>query len=210
MIFQTRIIYMAYIIYGTGIFSDVLLDEILMDDEQVLAFCLDDNLIDADTHLDRPLLSFSNVEEFYPPTDVDLLIGITYQKKNETRNAYYQKGIDKGYSMSGFVSKNSNISKKTTIGKNNIILSGNLIQAGVEIGQNNVLWNTNHIGHHSKIGDNCFISSHVVISGNCEIGKNAFFGVNSTVIDNITIGDYSLIGAGAVVKEDTMQNQVIK
>ena len=104
---------MAYIIYGTGIFSDVLLDEILMDDEQVLAFCLDDNLIDADTHLDRPLLSFSNVEEFYPPTDVDLLIGITYQKKNETRNAYYQKGIDKGYSMSGFVSKNSNISKKT-------------------------------------------------------------------------------------------------
>lgn len=190
---------MSYIIYGTGIFSEVLLEEILMNNEEVLAFCLDEEFIDSGTHLDRPLVPFSNVEEIYLPKDTDLLIGITYQKKNETRKEYYQKGLSKGYSMNGFTSKNSNISKNFSKGKNNVILSGNLIQTGVEVGENNVFWNTNHIGHHTKIGSNCFFSTHVVISGNCLINDNVFFGVNSTVIDNINIKEYALIDRKSVV-----------
>ena len=201
---------MKYIIYGTGIFSEVLLDEITMDNGEVLAFTLDDDLIETETHLNRPLIPFSKVEDTYSPSEIDLLIGITYQNKNETRREYYQKGIEKGYPMNGFISKNSNLSENISIGLNNIVLSGNLIQTDVQIGENNILWNTNHIGHHSKISNNCFISSHVIISGNCEVGENVFFGVNSTVIDNIIIGDYSLIGAGAVVKENTEENEVVK
>ena len=201
---------MTYIIYGTGIFSEVLLDEITKDNGDVLAFTLDDDLIKTETHLDIPLIPFSKIEDTYSPSKIDLLIGITYQNKNETRQEYFQKGIEKGYPMNGFISKNSNLSENISIGRNNIVLSGNVIQTDVQIGENNILWNTNHIGHHSKISNNCFISSHVVISGNCEVGENVFFGVNSTVIDNIVIGDYSLIGAGAVVKENTDKNEVVK
>ena len=50
---------MKYIIYGTGIFSEVLLDEITMDNGEVLAFTLDDDLIETETHLNRPLIPFS-------------------------------------------------------------------------------------------------------------------------------------------------------
>ena len=45
-ILQTRIYLMKLIIYGTGIFSEVLLDEIYENSKEVVAFTLDDELID--------------------------------------------------------------------------------------------------------------------------------------------------------------------
>lgn len=201
---------MNYIIYGTGKFSEVLLDEININDEEVSAFTLEDNLINSDYHLDKPLIPFSEVEKMYNPLEFELIVAILYQEKNKLREKYFLKGLKKGYSMNGFVSKQAKVSKKATIGKNNIVLSGNLIQTGVQIGDNNIFWNTNHIGHHSAIGNNCFFSSHVVLSGNCKVGNNAFFGVNSTIIDNLVIEDFSLIGAGATVKTSIKKNEVVK
>ena len=209
-ILQTRIYLMKLIIYGTGIFSEVLLDEIYENSKEVVAFTLDDELINSDTHMGIPLIPFSNIESKFNPSEYDLLIGITYQNKNETRKEYFLKGLEKGYSMNGFISNKSNISKNVSIGKNNIILSGNLIQTSVEIGDNNIFWNTNHIGHHTKIGNNCFISSHVVISGNCILGDNIFLGVNSTIIDNLEIEDFTLAGAGSVIKNSSKKNEIIK
>ena len=132
-ILQTRIYLMKLIIYGTGIFSEVLLDEIYENSKEVVAFTLDDELIDSDTHMGIPLIPFSNIESKFNPSEYDLLIGITYQNKNETRKEYFLKGLEKGYSMNGFISNNSNISKNVSIGKNNIILSGNLIQTSLKL-----------------------------------------------------------------------------
>jgi len=201
---------MSYIIYGTGKFSEVLFDEININNENVSAFTLEDNLINSENHLDKPLLPFSEVEKMYNPLEFELIIAILYQEKNQLREKYFLEGLKKGYPMNGFVSNQAKVSKTAIIGKNNIVLGGNLIQTGVQIGNNNIFWNSNHIGHHSEIQNNCFFSSHVVLSGNCKVGSNSFFGVNSTVIDNLLIEDFSLIGAGATVKTNTKKNEVVK
>ena len=40
-----------------------------------------------------PLIPFSNIESKFNPSEYDLLIGITYQNKNETRKEYFLKEL---------------------------------------------------------------------------------------------------------------------
>lgn len=198
------------VIYGGGLIAEVANFYFTNDsDYRVCAFTNAPQFISRDTFLGRPMVSFEEVHDLFPPSDYDIFIAIGYTKTNQIRQRRFLEAKRKGYVCATYISSKA-IYYGTPVGENCFILEGNIIQPFVRIGNNVIIWSGNHIGHHSKIHDHCFISSQVVISGNCIIEDNCFLGVNSTIRDNVRIGKFSVIGAGATVMRDCGERSVVQ
>ncbi len=194
------------IIFGSTGQAEVMAYLIDNDSEyEVVAFTSTKDYIDKDVIYGRPFVPFEDIEKQYPPSEYDMHIAIGYQKKNQTRQMFYNQAKEKGYKLLTYISsKCTNYAK--SIGDNCFIFEDNTIQPFVEIGNNCILWSGNHIGHHSIIDDNVFITSHVVISGHCKIGERSFLGVNSTLRDGITLANETILGAGALIVKNTEES----
>lgn len=196
------------IIFGSTGQAEVMAYLIDNDSEyEVVAFTSTKDYIDKDEIYGRPFVPFEEIEKQYPPSEYDMHIAIGYQKKNQTRQMFYNQAKEKGYKLLTYISsKCTNYAK--SIGDNCFIFEDNTIQPFVEIGNNCILWSGNHIGHHSVIDDNVFISSHVVISGHCRVEEYTFLGVNSTLRDGVTIKKGTTLGAGCLIVKDTEEDKV--
>jgi sugar O-acyltransferase (sialic acid O-acetyltransferase NeuD family) len=196
------------IIFGTARFGEVVDFYLTQDSEyEVAAFTASgDNILDS--FCDKPVVSFEDVQEKYPPTEYDMFVAIGARKMNLLRQGFCQDARDKGYTLLSYICSKAICWERDKIGDNVFIFENNVIQPFVSIGNGTILWSGNHIGHHSTIGDYCFITSHVVISGDCIIKDRCFVGVNATFHDGLTIGEANLIGAGALIQKDTDNNAV--
>ena len=174
----------------------------------VVAFTVDEEFSDADTHDGLPVLSWRTLEAVAPPHAIRLFCPISYRKVNEVRKAKYLEGKARGYHFISFVHE-SCVNNAQSIGENCFILENNVLQPFTRVGDNVVLWSGNHIGHHSTIGDHCFFASHVVVSGGVRIGPRCFIGVNATIGDNRALGEGVVVGAGSLVLSDVPDEGVI-
>jgi sugar O-acyltransferase (sialic acid O-acetyltransferase NeuD family) len=164
---------------------------------------VDEEFKDTDYFLGKPLISFQNIRESFPPSDYDFFVALSYTKLNELRKAKYLAAKNLGYNLASYISSKATVLNDKNIGENCFILEDNTIQPKVIIGNNVTLWSGNHIGHHSVIQDNVFISSHVVVSGGVIVEDSSFIGVNATLRDHIVIGSKSVIGAGSIIMKST-------
>ena len=173
-------------------------------DPSPVAFTINKEFIQETTFKGLPVVSFEEIELYYPPSEYKLFAPLT---DNKLRKKIYNEGKGKGYEFISYISKKcTNFASK--IGENCFILEDNTLQPFTEIGDNVILWSGNHIGHHSVIENNVFFTSHVVMSGHCHIKKGVFLGVNSTLRDGITVGENSIIGMGSVVTKDVPDNEI--
>jgi sugar O-acyltransferase (sialic acid O-acetyltransferase NeuD family) len=170
---------------------------------EVAGFTVDEEFKDTDYFLGKPLISFQNIRESFPPSDYDFFVALSYTKLNELRKAKYLAAKNLGYNLASYISSKATVLNDKNIGENCFILEDNTIQPKVIIGNNVTLWSGNHIGHHSVIQDNVFISSHVVVSGGVIVEDSSFIGVNATLRDHIVIGSKSVIGAGSIIMKST-------
>jgi sugar O-acyltransferase (sialic acid O-acetyltransferase NeuD family) len=197
------------VMFGTGQFAEVAVAYLERDTtHNIVAFALDRDFIEEPTFQGKPVVAFEDLEQHYPPDQIELFIPLSYKKMNRYREQHYLDAKQRGYRFITYISPHARIHSHTKIGENCMILDDNVIQPYVEIGNNCILWSGNHIGHHTKIRDNVFIASHAVVSGAVEIGNNCFLGVNCTIRDNITIAPFCLIGAGAVILDSTSEKQL--
>mgnify|MGYP003124512733 FL=1 len=171
-------------------------------DYQVVAFTVDNKYRDSESFEGLPLVDFDNLEDIYDPNEHMLFAPMTGIRMNKTREAIYNRGLQKGYRFCSYISSKATIFNNE-IGDNCFILEDNTIQPFTKIGNNVVMWSGNHIGHHSVIEDNVFFTSHVVMSGHCNIGKNSWLGVNCTLRDGLCVGESTLIAMGSLVTKDT-------
>jgi sugar O-acyltransferase (sialic acid O-acetyltransferase NeuD family) len=197
------------VIFGNGSFAELAYHYMETDSEyEIVAFSADEEYINKGTLFDLPVVPFNEVYERYPPDEYDMFVAITYTDLNHLRTEKYHQATDLGYNLVSYVSSDSVVSDKVTIGDNCFIFENQTIQPFVDIGDNVILWSGNHIGHHSTIHDNCFLASHVVVSGHVEIDEFCFLGVNSTVADGVTVAEHTLVGAQALIAADTVNNGV--
>tara|TARA_Y100001938_G_C7962236_1_gene364898 strand:- start:14 stop:676 length:663 start_codon:yes stop_codon:yes gene_type:complete len=169
---------------------------------KVVAFTVDSEYRDSESFEGLPLVDFDNLEDIYDPNEHMLFAPMTGIQMNKTREAIYNRGLQKGYRFCSYISSKATIFNNE-IGDNCFILEDNTIQPFTKIGNNVVMWSGNHIGHHSVIEDNVFFTSHVVMSGHCNIGKNSWLGVNCTLRDGLCVGESTLIAMGSLVTKDT-------
>lgn len=197
------------VIFGAGEFAEVA-DYYLTHDGglKVEAFTVDGDRLTEGRFREKPVVSFEQVLDSFPPGQFDMLVAIGYTRMNQARADKCAEAKAKGYKLISYVCSKSVVWPDLSIGENCFILENMTIQPFVKIGNNVTLWSGNHIGHHSRIGDNCFLTSHVVVSGGVQIGRNSFLGVNATIRDHIKIADYCVIGANTLILKDTQEKGV--
>ena len=197
------------ILFGVGQMAEIAYSYFSTDSKYtVVGFCVDKSHFKDDKFKNLPVVSFEEVENFFPVNTHCMFIPLAAKDSNRLREKKYLEAKSKGYELVSYISSLATILPESNIGENCFILENNTIQAFVEIGNNCVLWSGNHIGHHTKINDHCYLASHVVVSGRVTIGKNCYLGVNSTIRDGINIASGSVIGAGALVMRPTIENGV--
>ena len=170
---------------------------------EVVAFTLDADYRDTDTHRGLPLVDFEKIVDRYPPTEYAMFLPISFKRMSHFRRERYEQAKTRGYTLISYVSSKATTWPDLDIGENCFIFEDNTIQPFVKIGSNCVLWSGNHIGHHTTIGDHVFFTSQVVLSGACTVHDHAFFGVNATIRDETIIGEATLVGMGALITKDT-------
>ncbi len=197
------------VIFGTTDFARIASVYLDRDSEhEVVAFTVNEEYIDADELLGRPVVPWEKLVDSHPPDDFEMLVGIGFSQVNRTRADVYERCKDAGYSFVTYVCSRATLIDDIEIGENTFIFEDNVIQPFVTIGSNTILWSGNHIGHDATIGDHVFIASHAVVSGNVTIGDYSFVGVNATFRDGITVAPKSIIGAGALIMKDTIEGGI--
>lgn len=206
------------VLFGLGDLA-VIAHEYFSNDSkyEVVGFTVSEEHLKENTFCDLPVVSFEEVETYFPPEKHDMHVCIVYGNLNRDRQKICSRAKDKRYDLASYISSRSFVSPSAKIGEHAFIFEDNTIQPFVEIGNNAILWSGNHIGHHSILGDNIFISSHVVISGHCNVGGNVFIGVNSTLANNTVVGADSWVMHGALLSGKippksfvkTVQNEIV-
>ncbi len=86
-----------------------------------------------------------------------------------------------------------------SLGKGNIICSGNILTCNIEIKDFVVLNLMCTVGHDTIIESYSSFMPSVNISGEVLIGEGVYVGTGVKIVNQLEIGEYAIIGAGAVV-----------
>lgn len=197
------------IIFGNSDFA-YLASIYLKEQYEIVAYCVDDEYVNSDTFLNKPLLPFSCLGKLYPKDEYSIFIAIGYKKINSVREKIYNKIHEKGYKCISYIHPTAAIAKDFVVKENTFILENVTIQPNVQIEQNTIIFSNAVICHNTKIGANSFIAASACINGFVNVGANVFLGANSTIRNNISIGNKCLIGAGCTALGDLKDNSVCK
>lgn len=197
------------IIFGTGDIAQIANYYFDIDSNyEAVAFTVDQDYCKESTYENKPLVSFKDIVNLYPPAEYKMFIALSYAQMNKLREKKYHEAKAKGYTLVSYISSKCSYLSQIKCGDNCFIFEDNTIQPFVQIKDNVTLWSGNHIGHHSVIESHNFISSHVVVSGHCTIESNCFIGVNSTLAHQVKIAKETLVGAGSVITKNTEEKSV--
>lgn len=177
---------------------------------EVVGFTVDESYRTIDALEGRPVVSFENIEQMYPPDDFKLFIPMSFKKMNHLRAEKYDQAKRRGYQLISYVSSKATTWPGFSCGDNCFIFEDNTIQPFVTIGNDVIMWSGNHIGHHTVIKDHVTITSHVVISGACTIEPFCFFGANAFVRDETIVARDTLVGAAVAIMKDTKEFEVYR
>lgn len=169
---------------------------------KIAAFCLDEAYVDAKEYLGRPLVSFQQMEQLYPPSKYDMFVAIGYTGLNELRKQKYLESKAKGYKLVSYVSSKTSY-WGTEVGENCFFFENNAIMAYCKIGNNVMSWIGSILAHHAEIGDHTCFTSHVALGGNVIVGESCFFGLNSTIRNDVNIAHHTIVATGANIVKDT-------
>jgi sugar O-acyltransferase (sialic acid O-acetyltransferase NeuD family) len=196
------------IIFGTSDVAEIVHFYLKHDSEhEVVGFTVDDAYRQSDSFNDLPLVSYEQLEDYYPPSEYKLFIAISYQKVNKLRAEKYFNAKERGYSFISYISSEASY-YGTPVGENSFIFANSTIQPFTSIGNNCLLFGANSIGHHCVINDHCFLTSDVILGGGSTVGEYTFIGLNATIRNHIKIGKENIIGAGAILLSNTEDKAV--
>jgi sugar O-acyltransferase (sialic acid O-acetyltransferase NeuD family) len=196
------------IIFGTSDVAEIVHFYLKHDSEhEVVGFTVDDAYRKSDSFNDLPLVSYEQLEDYYPPSEYKLFIAISYQKVNKLRAEKYFNAKERGYSFISYISSEASY-YGTPVGENSFIFANSTIQPFTSIGNNCLLFGANTIGHHCVINDHCFLTSDVILGGGSTVGEYTFIGLNATIRNHLKIGKENIIGAGAILLSNTEDKAV--
>jgi sugar O-acyltransferase (sialic acid O-acetyltransferase NeuD family) len=197
------------IVFGLGQTSEIV-DYYLSHDSahQVVAYTVDEDHIQQESHKGKPVVPFEQVQETYPPVDYEMFIAIGYADLNKIREKKYIAAKVKGYTLVSYISSRAGLFTDTPVGDNCFILEHQSVQPFSRIGNNCFVWGGTLIAHHATIRDHCWIASEASIAGNSTVGERCFLGINSTIGHMVDIGNDCVIGAGALVTKSAPDGTV--
>lgn len=120
-----------------------------------------------------------------------------------------KKLIKLGLMPINVIHKSSYIDKTCVIGKGIQVMAGVNVNCFTKIGDYTILNTSSTIDHECSIGSGVHIMGSSYIGGRVIIEDNVTIGSNATIFPDIKIGKGAFIGAGAVVRKNIKQNQIM-
>lgn len=170
---------------------------------RVVGFTVDRTFLRAPSHEGLPVAPFDELEAYFPPGQVRLLIPLGYHAINGLRRARFEQARARGYEFVSYVSSRASTWPDLQVGANCLIYEHAIIQPYARVGDNAIIRSGAHISHHCQVGDHAFVAAGVTLGGNVRVGEQAFVGLGAVLRDGLRIAERSFIGAGAVVVADT-------
>lgn len=192
----------APLIFGTGSLARLAHHYITQDmGLPVRGFVVDAAHHDAAQLLGLPVHRWEQVSELGPLAELRFFVAIGYKSMRQ-REAAFNRIRQAGGRFINVVCRTAYVAASASMGENNFVMPGAVIEPGVVLGANNVVWSNATVCHDSCIGDHNFVASNVTIGGEVVIGSRCFFGFASVVLQTRRIGDDVLIGAGSLMLGD--------
>jgi acetyltransferase-like isoleucine patch superfamily enzyme len=196
-------------LFGTGRGADTAFRYLSRDSaHEICAFAVDPAFLSTPVFHGRPVVSYDEVEERYPPADYDMFVPLGFQQMNAVRAAKYADAKRKGYRLISYLSSRHYSLEGVPIGDNCFILDNQSFNLDVTIGNDVTIWSANHIGDRTTIGHHVWISSHVTLSGDVVIGDSCFLGINACVSNNVKLAPRTFVGANVLINKDTVEGGV--
>lgn len=188
------------IVVGGGGLALQLLDDLKASFSNGLQFYADHNNY-------RPLIkaNFVTLENLPKPDSSkqgggkDLIIAVGGP---EARQKLFYNFKDIGFNPVTFISPRAQVSEWAKVATGTVILSGAILEAGVQVGTGCLINVKATITHECSLGSFVEVGPSVTIVGQVTVGDNTFIGTGTTIIPGVRIGKNVLIAAGSVVTQD--------
>ena len=185
------------LIFGTGKISESVSYFFNRDSSyEIVAYLLDDEYINGNLFLGKPVISVSSCDQIYSPKEYHAFVAVGYQGMNSLRTDKVNLLKNKGYKLASYISPN--VLGDFVVGENTIIMDHAMIQPCAKFGDNVFVWGGAMIGHHAEIKDNCWITGGALIGGITIIKQNTFVGLGAIIGHEIIVGEKCMIGAGTI------------
>lgn len=192
------------IIYGAGPFAALLYKYLEYDTSyEVVAFCVDAQYRSCEKFCDLPLVDFDNIEKLYPSNEFSMIVAIGYSSMR-MRKVLFDKAKHKGYQLENYI-HSSVVNLAASMGDNNIILPGCVIEPNVILGHNNVVWSMTLLGHDCIVGDHNYISAKCLISGDSTVANLCFIGNGVVMVNGLQISNETCVAASSYLRKSTQE-----
>ncbi len=196
------------IVYGLNSLSKELIKFIQFEKKNVIKYIvLDRKYITYNHYEDIKIIAYEDLKKIYE-NNQEILITFGYSNMNKLKKSKYEQCKNDGYKIHTYISEKAMV-YTDNIGEGNIIMPNVVVSNGVILNKCNIIYPSVVIGHDCNIGSFNFIASSVTILGKAIIGDRCFLGGNSTILDAKKVADATLVGAGAILSQDTEDEQVI-
>ena len=197
------------LLYGNGSFAQLLKWYIDHDDPREIEAVTVEKKYITEPYFERiKVLPFEQIQEYYPPEETEILLGVGYNQMNMVRQRIFEECKKKGYSIAQYIHSTA-VLCEPQMGEGNIILEDTLVEPFVKIGCGNIIWCKDSIAHNAEIGNYNTLSTMVAVNGFSKTGNNCFLGSGCVIRDKIQIADYTLVGAAAYVSKSTEKYAVV-
>jgi sugar O-acyltransferase (sialic acid O-acetyltransferase NeuD family) len=197
------------VIFGIGKFASLAWYVITHDsNHRVVGFTVDGDYCTEETFHGLRTVPFENLERYFPPDNVAMLLPLGGHNINGLRASRYIAAKERGYGFVTYIASRAMVWPDLQIGENCMIFDGSIVNPFAVIGNNCILRDGSVVSHHANISDHCFLAAHAVVAGSTKVGERCFLGLNSTIRNGLTLAPKCFVAAGAVVVADTIENGV--
>lgn len=186
----------SIIIIGNGGHASVLTEILIAKNERIIGFTAP--ILEINT-FNIPYLGTDEVINNYPPSEVELVLGLGMIKPTQLRERIFKNFLDANFHFKSIIHPSAIIAPSVKLGRGVQIMAGVVIQTNTIVADNSIINTGTVIDHDCRIESHVHIAPGAKISGNVHIQQGTHIGTGATVIQGIEIGAKCLIGAGAVV-----------
>ncbi len=199
----------SVVIFGAGNYASLAWYCMTNDSPwRVEAFTVDREFVGSGTHEGLPVIPFDELHINYPPSQIDMLIPLGYQRINGLRRERFNQARERGYHFANYISSHAVVWPGLIMGENCMVHDHVVIEPSARLGDNVIVRHGAHIAHHALIGDHSFIASQANIGHRCHLGEQVFVGVGAVVRDSLSVAERTFVGAGSVLLEPSHSGRV--
>ncbi len=197
------------VVFGNSVFAEHIYFLLTHDSpNEVAAFTADRKYIKENKLFGLPVVPFETVETFFPPSEYDMILPLSFQRVNRLREEKYFQAKAKGYQLINYVSSKATTFPGLNSGDNCIILENAIIGSFVEIGNDVIIASGAIISHHAALKDHSFVSPGAVILGGVTVEEFSLIGANATIKEEVRIARECLVGSGVSITRNTLERGV--